>query len=149
MINQNCKPTVESAGVCGNMCHYCKIQSEHQLLATKLVDRTRIVEGLTRLFSDGYISIGEVLKWFKQNEDKLWPTDHLNGMDKPTLAQICVLKLLALPFFDVKVDVDEKGNAISKVKVKFSLLVPDIDQIPQGYLYNHQIDANWTLMTWI
>ena len=69
-------------------------------------------------------------------------------MDKPTLAQICVLKLLALPFFDVKVDVDEKGNAISKVKVKFSL-VPDIDQIPQGYLYNHQIDANWTLMTWI
>ena len=69
-------------------------------------------------------------------------------MDKPTLAQICVLKLLALPFFDVKVDVDEKGNAISKVKVKFSL-VPDIDQTPQGYLYNHQIDANWTLMTWI
>ena len=72
---------------------------------------------------------------------KLWPTDQLNGMDKPTLAQICVLKLLALPFFDVKVDVDEKGNAISKVKVKFSL-VPDIDQTPQGYLYNHQIDAN-------
>jgi len=148
LTNRNGVQTDLSACECEKQCYYCVSRAEHSVLATKLVNRKVIIEGLTRLFSNGYVSVNEVQKWFKQNEAKLWPTDQLNGWDRPTLAQICVLRLLSLSFFDVKVNVAEKGNATNKVKVKFSMVSFD-KQTSEGILYNHQIDLNWNLMTWI